>query len=130
MNGKIFLVKVHCNGWRLAAYFEWSTITKLSPSPEEVDRVLWYISLTSSDQRTKETCSQEPTLVLEMELGVDLGWIRFLKDFGDFSNESAVGGDFHLTGEPSVYIVSTQGGFFFTSSHISTRSNQIREASK
>ena len=133
----IFWVKgVHCNGWRLATYFEWSTITKTPlPSPEEVDRVLWYINPTSSEQRTKDTCSQEHQLCGTRDGSWEWIWdeIRVSEEtIGDFSNvRSAVGGDFHLMGDPSV-VYRFQLKEDFASPHLTFRlvRSEFRDASK
>jgi hypothetical protein len=124
----IFWTKgVHCNGWRLATYFEWSTITKTPlPSPEEVDRVLWYINPQSTKENptVTNTCTESHQLCGTRGGAWEWIWdeIRVSGDVsGDFSKvRSAVGGDFHLSGDPSV-VYRFQLKEDFASPHLSFR---------
>ena len=83
-----------------------------------------------SRELKKHVLKNTNSVVLEMELWEWI-WdeIRVSKETsGDFSNvRSAVGGDFHLMGEPSVvYRFQLKEDFFFPSD-ISTRTKPISE---
>ena len=105
----IFWMKgYHCTGWRLATHSEWAIMTHSPlPQPEEVDRVLWYINPNSTHIKTSDLSCEKEFQLCGIQGGAwEWLWdeIRVSNDVkGDFLHvRTAVGGDFHLKGDPAV----------------------------